>query len=325
MFFFGVQALLISDYIRQDPTLSKAQQVIASNPKWSDPTAKLSVFVPTDDVITAAGLPANDPGCATVERLLNYTNATEPNYVVVQSDKGIWFVFDNYTPGSLTPTIHVRTGLADGLAPKQFIADNGFLYVTSIVIGPPATLAQSLPAQGSSLFLKAIQDAGLLPTLEAARNLTIFCPSDAAFTAASAQFNALTASQKKAVLLYHMSSTFARSTAFSATLPSLLGPNLTLSLSGEKTTIDGKVAVTVADNYCQAGFLQRVDGVLIPSILPGPNDPVNPVGITAVPTTTVAPKPTQVGSNPATISSSPNQNAAELVAPLWSMILAFAF
>lgn len=150
----------------------------------------------------------------------------------------------------------------------------------------PVTLADVAKANGSFTALLAAADkAGLSATLATANaNLTVFAPTDAAFTILSTQLGfanptamvtALPADALKNILTYHIvagaksSADLKAGGASQTTLYSFGGMPTTLALntsSGVSITdaVLAKATVTIADVAASNGIIHAVDKVLVP-------------------------------------------------------------
>ncbi|KAI8912454.1 hypothetical protein EDD86DRAFT_235878 [Gorgonomyces haynaldii] len=284
-----VNAALISEIIQADPNLKLAASQLSQNPLWSTANAGITVFVPQDQYVTASAniLPSGNYGYQTATRLIDYTTTIQSNYQNVNSTTGTWFIYDDYTPGVINnPEIHVRTGLRDGLVVTPYKLDNGFLYVTNIVIGPAPSLSDVLTAQGCSQYLKALSDTGLLQTLTQARGLTIFAPTDAGFTSVASQYNALTLDQKRATLLYHISGIFAPSTFLQPSFTTFSGVDIAAISKGDHVDVGVDGIFLLGDNHCASGVIHKISKLQFPS--PLPSGTFTPVGITIVATPTAS-------------------------------------
>ncbi len=169
----------------------------------------------------------------------------------------------------------------------------------------PGTIAQVAQQQGLTALGAAVAKAGLAATLsDPSANLTVFAPTDAAFTTlatqlgfsdATALVNALPASTLSNILTYHVlpakktAAQLAAGGATQATLYSFAGSNATLTLnttSGVAITDAALTTahVTTADVAASNGVIHVVDKVLVP---PGVLDivqmaQVNPIFTTLV-------------------------------------------
>ncbi len=150
---------------------------------------------------------------------------------------------------------------------------------------PPGTLAQEAQSRGFSALVAAADKAGLVPALgSGTSSLTVFAPTDAAFTAlattlgfpsAGAMVSALDAATLAKILQYHVLPTRQSAAALTngaATLPTLYsfeGAAATLALNtsaGVKITDEvlTVATVTTADVAASNGVIHVIDKVLVP-------------------------------------------------------------
>lgn len=153
---------------------------------------------------------------------------------------------------------------------------NGIIHVIDTVLLPPVNIVQTV--SGAGIFttpLAAVEEAGLVPALEGPGPLTVFAPTDEAFSALLAELNitagALLADPNLAdILLYHVIS----GEIFSFDLIAYLedGPVVVETLNGSVAiiTLDGGivrvngVAVTSTDIIANNGVIHVVEGVILP-------------------------------------------------------------
>jgi transforming growth factor-beta-induced protein len=150
---------------------------------------------------------------------------------------------------------------------------------------PPGTLAQEATSRGFSALVAAADKAGLVPALSSSTsNLTVFAPTDAAFTSlatalgypsATAMVTALDAPTLAKILQYHVLPTrqtaaaLIAGTANQATLYNFEGAATTLALNTSAgVTITDEVltvaTVTTADVAASNGVIHVIDKVLVP-------------------------------------------------------------
>lgn len=149
----------------------------------------------------------------------------------------------------------------------------------------PGTLAQEATTRGFTALVAAADKAGLVPALSASSsNLTVFAPTDAAFTSlattlgfasATAMVTALDGPTLAKILQYHVlpakrtAADLVAGGATQATLYSFEGAASTLALnttSGVKITDEvlTQATVTTADVPASNGVIHVVDKVLVP-------------------------------------------------------------
>ncbi len=152
---------------------------------------------------------------------------------------------------------------------------------------PPGTLAAEATARGFTALVAAADKAGLVPALSAdTSNLTVFAPTDAAFSAlatslgfasSSAMVTALDGPTLAKILQYHVLPTkkvaadlvAAGATSAQPTLYSFEGAATTLALNtsaGVKITDEvlNQAMVTTADVAASNGVIHVIDKVLVP-------------------------------------------------------------
>ncbi|MBL8348115.1 MAG: fasciclin domain-containing protein [Rubrivivax sp.] len=150
---------------------------------------------------------------------------------------------------------------------------------------PPGTLAAEATARGFTALVAAADKAGLVPVLNAGTSsLTVFAPTDAAFTAlatklgftsATAMVTALDGPTLAKILQYHVlptkkpASDLVAGGATQATLYTFEGAATTLGLSttgGVKLTDEvlTQATVTTADVAASNGVIHVIDKVLVP-------------------------------------------------------------
>ncbi len=149
----------------------------------------------------------------------------------------------------------------------------------------PVSIAETAQGAGLNALVAAATKAGLVPTLsDASQNLTVFAPTDAAFTSmatslgfadAGAMVDALSAGDLAKILQYHVLAgrkTAADLASAGVTLPTLYsfdGSASTLALntgSGVKLTdaVLTEASVTTANVAATNGVVHVIDKVLVP-------------------------------------------------------------
>jgi uncharacterized surface protein with fasciclin (FAS1) repeats len=277
----SAHAATLAQLIQQNPNLSRVAADIARNLDWSNPAASLTVIAPTNNAINAAGdkLPAGDLGYFNYGRSLPFFRN---HYVVmpenVERTKGM--VWDNYEPAKPeNPEIHVRYGRDTGTIAQMVQADNGWLYVSNVAIGPPAPPSLTFPWLGCDDLVTAFRTANLMNVLEGIRGTTIFAPTNRALATANlAQYSP---SQIRAILLYHIVPRVVLSSQMeSGQLTTLLGGNTVPVRSSSDGADVGSGPATgrfsLADNFATTGIIHRLDFVLIPPNLPARDATVEP-------------------------------------------------
>ena len=150
---------------------------------------------------------------------------------------------------------------------------------------PPGTLAQEATARGFSALVAAADKAGLVPALSSGTSsLTVFAPTDAAFTSlattlgfasATAMVTALDGPTLAKILQYHvlpskkLAADLVAGGATQPTLYSFEGSATTLALNtsaGVKITDEvlAQATVTTANVAASNGVIHVIDNVLVP-------------------------------------------------------------
>jgi transforming growth factor-beta-induced protein len=158
-------------------------------------------------------------------------------------------------------------------------ASNGVVHVIDKVLVPPGVLNVVQMAQLNpdfSSLVAAVASRGLVPTLSAPGPLTVFAPTNAAFTAAAAVVATLTPAQVTTVLGYHvvpaqvLSSGIPFGTpvgtlAGSSTITITAGPAPTIAQIADSTAT--RARIVAVDIRASNGVIHVIDKVLVPSPL----------------------------------------------------------
>ena len=245
-----------------------------------NPSANLTVFAPTDAAFTAL---ANALG-TDIAGLLALPNLDDILlYHVLGSEVPSSAVTNGaiVQPLSTSNTLKLTvTGASEvfvnqaQVSAVDITADNGVVHVLDAVVLPNSTVADiAIGSADHTVLVAAVVEARLLPALtDPLASLTVFAPTDAAFTAALTALG-LTAPELLAsplltdILLYHVLGAEVLSTDLSnGLLATPLNNANTL-----KVTIDGtnvfvnQAQVTVADIQAENGAVHVLNAVVLPS------------------------------------------------------------
>jgi uncharacterized surface protein with fasciclin (FAS1) repeats len=130
---------------------------------------------------------------------------------------------------------------------------------------PVATAASHNPLL--STLVTAVQKAGLVDTLNSAKNITVFAPSNAAFakipksTLASVLANK---TELTKILTYHVLPVELGPSALAGTHKTLEGSNLTVTGSGQTFTVNGTAKVVCGDVHTANATVYIINTVLMP-------------------------------------------------------------
>ena len=234
-----------------------------------------TVFAPTDDAFTAAGIDLDsfntDDEIATLVDILTYhvlAGAVNSSQVtdgmtatMLNGDDVIFSVTDGTVMiGDATVTT------------ADVMASNGIIHVIDKVLMPPADLVD-IPtvAQGTGIhnsLVSAVVQAELLTTLQGEGPFTVFAPTDDAFTAAGIDLAALDNEEGKAtltdILLYHVVSGSVASSALTDGMiaTAVNGDDLTFTIGQSVMVNDANVIL--ADVEASNGIVHVIDKVLMP-------------------------------------------------------------
>ncbi|QMU77405.1 fasciclin domain-containing protein [Streptacidiphilus sp. PB12-B1b] len=130
---------------------------------------------------------------------------------------------------------------------------------------PVATAASHNPLL--STLVTAVQKAGLVDTLNSAKGITVFAPSNTAFakipkaTLASVLANK---AELTKILTYHVVSGQLAPSALAGTHKTLEGSSLTVTGSGQSFTVNGTAKVVCGDVHTANATVYIIDTVLMP-------------------------------------------------------------
>ena len=236
-----------------------------------------TVFAPTDDAFTAAGIDLDsfntDDEIAALVDILTYhvlagaVNSTQVtdgmSATMLNGDEVTFSVTDGTVMiGDATVTI------------ADVTASNGIIHVIDMVLMPPSDLVD-IPtvAQGTGIhdsLVAAVIQAELLTTLQGEGPFTVFAPTDDAFAAAGIDLTALDNDEGKAtltdILLYHVVSGSVASSALTngMTATAVNGDDLTFTV-GEGVMVND-ANVILADVEASNGLVHVIDKVLMPPV-----------------------------------------------------------
>ena len=259
-------------------------------------SSKKTLFAPTNDAFTAAGITAL-PARATLDAVLAYhvigsevkasqlPSNTAPANNAITTLGGVFYLSNR---GSNGVFINGRTRVTN----TDILADNGVVHVIDRTLLPPSqTIAQiaialstaSSGAEFTQLVAALVRVPALLDAASAtSSDLTVFAPTDAAFSAlytalGVSGINDIDLSTLTAVLQHHIisSPTTATGRVFSSDLatgsvPALNG-NLTISATAGTVTSGNGTIANISTNAALVnvlgtnGVIHTINKVLLPS------------------------------------------------------------
>ena len=271
-------------------------------PALTNPFAELTVFAPTDAAFTAALAALN----ISAANLLASPDLTD---ILLYHVLGAEVLSNDLSNGMMaeplnaTNTLKITIDGADVFVNQAQVtvaneqAGNGAVHVLDGVLLPGETVADiAIDSPDHTTLVAAVVEARLLPALtNPFAELTVFAPTDAAFTAALAALNIsatnlLASPDLTYILLYHVVGTEVVSTSL------MNGPVATLN--GQDVIVDitagvriNDANVTNEDITSSNGIVHVIDGVLLPNltsikennnldVLVYPNPAVNVLNVT---------------------------------------------
>ena len=235
-----------------------------------------TVFAPTDQAFTDAGINLNDfdtpeENQTLAEILLHHVvSASVPSADVkdgmmattVNGDK-IKFTVSNGA---------VSVGAAQVTTP-DVLSSNGIIHVIDKVLMPPVDIPATAQTTGihNSLVAAVIQ-ADLLPTLQGPGPFTVFAPTDQAFTDAGIDLASLDTpagkQQLSDILLYHVVSAEVPAKNVSDCMLADAANGQQLSFSVGDSVMVNDANVTLTDVITSNGLIHVIDKVLMPTDSP---------------------------------------------------------
>lgn len=229
-----------------------------------------TVFAPTNDAFNA--LPSG-----LLESLTNEQLAEILQYHVLAAEVASSDLASSQAVATLTEeTIYVT--VENGEVTVNNTADvinadiealNGVIHAIDGVILPnkyQTIVDIAIKNYELSTLVSLLVDADLVATLEGDGPFTVFAPTNEAFEAASATLATLTDEQTREVLTYHVSGSEILSSAISdgASVPTLQGEDISVSVDGATVTLNGNATVTTVDLQGTNGVVHIIDAVLVP-------------------------------------------------------------
>ncbi|KAK0702837.1 FAS1 domain-containing protein [Lasiosphaeris hirsuta] len=184
------------------------------------------------------------------------------------------------------PLVFTGRGASVKVTADDIPFDRGVLRPISGVFTLPRTLSETLPFLGTSRFLEALDEVGLLAELDSRTAITILAPTDAAFKRETAN---ITGAQLVDVLKNHV----LVGTESPAYTPLIQGGQVFSTLSGGSLTTSvlddvisfGDAQVSAGDTIIKIGVVHTISKVLTAASLSGTPSP------TSGPSSTVSQSP----------------------------------
>lgn len=239
-------------------------------------TGPFTVFAPTDQAFTDAGIDLDD-----------FTTAEEK---AVLSDILLHHVYAGEVPasavtdGMLAEMVNgdqVKFSVSGGtvsigsatVTSADVQASNGIIHVIDTVLTPPSDIPTTATSTGihDSLVAAVIQ-ADLLTTLQGNGPFTLFAPTDQAFTDAGIDLAALDTPEGKEtladILLYHVVSSQVPASAVTECLSADAANGQPLSFTVGSSVMVNDANITMTDVVTSNGLIHVIDKVLDPTDTP---------------------------------------------------------
>jgi len=173
---------------------------------------------------------------------------------VTATARGVDVIFG--IPGSVNFTARVTTA--------DVQCSNGVIHIIDTVLIPPTTASATAITAGLTELAAALTKAGLVNTVDSLTGITIFAPTNEAFS--KVDWRALPISDLTNVLLYHVVPAVAYSTSLTngMTVKTLQGGSVFIGVTGAGVTVNG-ASVILPNALIKNGVVHVVDSVLLPS------------------------------------------------------------
>ncbi|MGR3809781.1 fasciclin domain-containing protein [Jiulongibacter sp. NS-SX5] len=247
----------------------------------SDPTSSLTVFAPTNDAFASLLATLSTLGINDISELPDGLLKEIVQYHIIGSAV-LSSDLSNGDVATLLTNESVTIDLTDGVKVNNanvVLADvnavNGVVHAVDQVLLPSfitnslGTVAQDLVLgkQFRTLSL-ALRKANLLSVVSSTPNLTIFAPTNDAFTKAGiTSLDGLDAEALTPILTYHVLGAKVTSNQLPASgiAETLNGENIYLGYLGSGgVLINGMTTITAVDNEDGSGVIHEIDNVLMP-------------------------------------------------------------
>ena len=234
-------------------------------------TVALTVFAPTNDAFTALGAAAPADPDLLANVLLHHVVAGELDSTAVTTMGPFTTLAKTslVVDASSTPILVGGATLSTTL---NLMASNGIVHVMDEVIIPPTILeTASVTADLSTLFAAVGSSTTAEAALTGAGPLTVFAPTNAAFTASGIDLGSIDQDTLDDVLLYHAAAGQITSDMLSdgQMITMANGDMLTVNVSTAAVTLTdlaGQTStVTATDIRLLNGVVHIIDGVLSPN------------------------------------------------------------
>jgi transforming growth factor-beta-induced protein len=235
---------------------------------------KFTVFAPTneafDKLLVAIGQKSIDDVPASVlEKILLYhvvqgeviSSAVKAGSVPTLSGENI----------AITTAGGIKVNSASVIMPYDVAATNGIIHTINEVLIPPtivpfvnSVLEPAYFSENFTTLIAASVKANVVDALLNTPNLTIFAPTNDAFTASGLNLNALSPETIASVLTYHVVGAKVMSNEIPRDATTLNGKKLWFSLVSTGNYINGDAKIVAVDIASGSGVVHVINKVLLP-------------------------------------------------------------
>ncbi|KAH8595200.1 FAS1 domain-containing protein [Bisporella sp. PMI_857] len=317
----------------QNATLSSLTSLLGANPALVETLSRLSnitILAPSNDAIAAflnssAGQAvATDAGAVTALLTYHVLNGSFPASAFTNSSQSVPTLltntsFTNVTGGQVVEATLNGTNvtITSGLLSKSQVVvgdvafSGGVIHVINTVLTVPQSPSGTALAAGLTALVGAAEKVGLVSTVDSLKDVTIFAPSNEAFSAAGSAFANATNEKLTSVLSYHViQGTVGYSSILTnSTLKTVQGGDVTISILNGSVYVNS-AKVIIPNVLVSNGVVHVIDGVLNPeNTSAAPNPSTTEVAFPGATSVSNNPLTSVTGTPSATISSSVIQAA----------------
>ncbi len=296
LLFVGFSACGEDDDTPNNPVIGTIADIVADAPDFTtlatalartdliqrldQPTARYTVFAPTNQAFANAGIDLASLSDEELAEILSYhvIRGTVLRDGDIESGRSEVGSFNTTGPADAALPLTfdndggaIRINNMATIGGPRIEAVNGVIYPIDMVLSPPTLVDRATLNGNFTTLLTALTRVGLDSVLAADGGYTVFAPTDAAFTASGINLATVSDDDLRDLLLYHVlgmeipAADIPGGQSFQTTL-STAGPNgsqLSLLLeSGDGVKVNDTATVVTADVNARNGVIHAIDQVL---------------------------------------------------------------
>uniref|UniRef100_UPI00404AA8FB fasciclin domain-containing protein n=1 Tax=Flavobacterium sp. TaxID=239 RepID=UPI00404AA8FB len=252
-----------------------------------DNDGTFTVFAPTNDAFTEAGIDVNTIDVDVLRQVLlnhvigsvNFSTDLATGYVKTlgrgdASATNTLSMYVNLASGVTVNGISVRLNGVSSVTAADIEASNGVVHIVDAVIGLPTVVTHAAANPNFTTLVQLLGDQGLVGTLDGTMSspFTVFAPSNAAFTLFETQnpgvLGSLTSAQVTSVLTYHVVPGANVLSTGIPTTPITTFETGTISIAGTVITDEElrETNIVAFDVQASNGIIHVIDNVLLPNL-----------------------------------------------------------